>query len=454
MSIIRILSLKRQFERTSKMNSREVESIQQNNIQVMVNHAISKSAFYRQLYGDKKPDRLLENGLEPLPTIDKQTVMDNFDNVTTDPRLKRAELEQHLATAAVGKRYRGKFVAIHTSGTSGKIGIFTYDSLGWDTLKALVLARCTNFGIGPKRKRMAFVGLTDGHYAGVTFASSVPRILAAYTDASVNEPTTQIVSRLNRFRPDDLRSYASGLVLLASEQLAGRLDIHPTNIVSSAEPLDDKARHIIEEAFGVTPYNFYAASESIGIAQDCSEHQGLHVFNDQHVLELLNEKNEPVKPGHPGQVVLTNLYNRCQPLIRYRMNDIAIYSDEECDCGLPFPLLKSIIGRQEEVIWVENNHGGYETIHPMVFIEFFVPGLKRLQVLQEERNRLRLKLVTDGDKDAILTAVTRRMEEILSGKNLLGHVTFELEPVNLISPDRKTGKTKMVISAVGPPKET
>jgi len=263
-----------------------------------------------------------------------------------------------------------------------------------------------------------------------------------------------LVSRLNKFRPDDLRGYASGLMLLASEQLAGRLDIHPTNIVSSAEPLDDKARRVIEEAFGVTPYNFYAASESIGIVQDCSEHQGLHVFNDQHVLELLNEKNEPVKPGYPGQVVLNNLYNRCQPLIRYRMNDVAIYSDEECDCGLPFPLLKGIIGRQEEVIWVENNSGGYETIHSMVFIEFFVPGLRRLQVLQEERNRIRLKLVTDGDKEAILTAVTRRMEEILSGKNLLGQVTFDLEPVNLIAPDRKTGKTKTVISAVGPPKES
>jgi len=63
-------------------------------------------------------------------------------------------------------------------------------------------------------------------------------------------------------------------------------------------------------------------------------------------------------------------------------------------------------------------------------------------------------IVADGDKEAILTAVTRRMDEILSGKNLLGQVTYDLEPVNLIAPDRKTGKTKMVISAVGPPKDS
>ncbi len=163
MGILWILSLKRQFERTSKMSSREVESIQRNNVQAMVDYAVSKSSFYSRLYGGKRSDQLLENGFESLPTTDKQVVMDNFDNLTTDPALKRADLEQHLATAAVGQRYRGKFAVIHTSGTSGKIGIFTYDSLGWDTLKALILARCTDFGIGLERKRMAFIGLTDDH---------------------------------------------------------------------------------------------------------------------------------------------------------------------------------------------------------------------------------------------------------------------------------------------------
>jgi hypothetical protein len=88
----------------------------------------------------------------------------------------------------------------------------------------------------------------------------------------------------------------------------------------------------------------------------------------------------------------------------------------------------------------------------MIFIEFFVPGLRQLQVLQEERNRLRPRVVIDGHTETILKAVTRRMDEILSRKNLLGQVTFELGPVDLIAPNLKTGKTKMIISTVGPPK--
>ncbi len=252
MGTLRVLSLKRKFERISNISSREVESIQKNNIQAIVDHATTKSSFYHQLYGGRKSDQLLEKGFESLPTTDKQAIMDNFDDVTTDPALKKGYLEQHLGTAAIGQKYRRRFTVIHTSGTSGKIGMFAYDPLSWDTLKALVLARCTNFGVGLKRKRLAFIGLTDGYYAGVTFASSVLRLLAAYTGVSVTEPTTQTVSRLNKFRPDDLRGYASGLLLLASEQLAGRLNIHPTNIVSSAEPLDEKTRRIIEEAFSVT----------------------------------------------------------------------------------------------------------------------------------------------------------------------------------------------------------
>jgi len=82
------------------------------------------------------------------------------------------------------------------------------------------------------------------------------------------------------------------------------------------------------------------------------------VFNDLHVLEVVDEEDETLPPGKPGAVVLSNLYNRCQPLIRYRMRDVAVYSEEECGCGLPFPLLENVYGRQEETIWVENGVGG------------------------------------------------------------------------------------------------
>jgi phenylacetate-CoA ligase len=453
MGLLRIIKFKRQFSKISELKREDVEAIQRENIEKTLSHAIANSSFYKEYYGhDPRFERDSEEPLSSVPFVDKQKIMDHLDSVFTSPLLNRASIEQHLAASPVGKRYLNKFTTLHTSGSSGNIGVFTYDPASWDTLKALVLARCTSFGIGLRRKRLAFIGLTDGHYAGVTLASDVPRLMANYTDVSVNEPVSQMVGHLNGFQPDDLRGYPSGLVMLALEQQAGRLSIKPKKVVSSAEPLDEKTAGLLEEVFGVYPYNFYAASESIGMAQDCDLHCGLHVFNDLHVLEIVDENNLTLPPGKPGAVVLTNLYNRCQPLIRYRMQDVAVYSEEECDCGLPFPLLENVYGRQEETIWVENGVGGFEVLHPMVFIEFFVPGLQRLQVHQGRRNSICLRVVARGDPDEVRAAVTGRMNRILADKNLEDVVEVDVEVVDSILPDKKTGKTKTVVSQLGPPK--
>ncbi|MEJ2127078.1 MAG: hypothetical protein P8X84_06215, partial [Candidatus Bathyarchaeota archaeon] len=400
------------------MNKDEVETIQKENINKTVKHAIKKSPFYKEHYKDVPfSNQSTFEHFSSLPLVNKKTIMDNLDQVFTSSTLNRKILEKHLATTQPGKRYLNNTI-IHSSGSSGTVGIYAYDSQSWDTLKALVLARCTNFGISLKKKRLAFIGVKDGHYAGVTLASDVPRIMAHYTDVSVNEPISKTVEHLNKFQPDDLRGYPSGLSILVSEQQAGRLNITPRKIVSSAEPLDEKLTKLIEEVFGVSPYNFYAASESIGLAQDCHLHCGLHVFNDLHAVELLNDKGERVEPGKSGQIVLTNLYNRCQPLIRYQMHDIAVYSEEECDCGLPFPLLKNVYGRQEETIWIQKENGGFDVINPLVFVEFFVPGLRKLQVHYEKLNKIRLLVVAQGNSDKISEAVEKRINTILRGKNL------------------------------------
>lgn len=83
-----------------------------------------------------------------------------------------------------------------------------------------------------------------------------------------------------------------------------------------------------------------------------------------------NKKGLPVGPGKPGGVVITVLFNRCQPRILYQLHDVVAYSDGECDCDLLFPLLKAVKGRDEETIWVQMMIGSYEGPSP--------PGLRGL----------------------------------------------------------------------------
>jgi phenylacetate-CoA ligase len=452
LSLIRVLSMKRRFDAIAKKSREEVEAIQQENIKSMLSYAISHSPFYKKLYQGRGVNELLKDGFNSIPFTDKQMIMSNFNSVVTYPKLDLRCAEKWSSGSPLDKNRHKKFTFVHTSGTSGKVGIFTYDRESWDTLLALCVSRTSDFSIRISRTRMAFMGLTDGYYGGVTLASSAPRSMTRLALCSVNEPPEHVVERLNKFQPEDLRGYPSGLAVLAQEQLAGRLNIKPRHIVSTAEPLDGKTHHLVEEAFGLTPYNFYATTEILCLAHDCRLHQGLHVYDDQNVVELVDKQGQPVEPGKPGEVVVTSLYNRCQPLIRYQLHDVAVYSEEECECGLPFPVLKAVGGRDEETIWVELANGSYEVIHPLVFVAFFVPGLRGMQVHQLERNRIKLMVVATGNRKEVVAAVSTRMKEILAGKGLQDIVEFEVELVESIPPDSRTGKTKMVISEAGRPK--
>lgn len=452
MGIIQVLSKKRKFDAISKMSPAEVEAVQKENIRSMLSYTISHSAFYREFYQGRKSDDLLREGFCSIPLTDKQMIMDNFDSVVTDRDLNFKVAEQWSAGSPFNKHHHNKFTFVHTSGTSGKIGIFAYDRDSWDTLRALAVSRVTDFSIRIPRARMAFIGMVDGHFGGLALVSGAPRAMAALSLSSVNEPTDRIVARLNKFQPDDLVGYISGLVILAQEQLEGRLKIKPKKITSSAEPLDRKTSNLIEEAFGQIPYNFYAASEDLCIAQDCNQHQGLHLFNDQAVVEILDKRGNPLEPGKSGEVVITNLYNRCQPLIRYQLHDVAAYSEEECECGLPFPLLNVVEGRDDDrFLWFQMANGAYEFVDTSIFQEFFVPGLRGMQVHQTERNRLKLMIVAAGDVTLVAAAVSKGAKDALACKGLQDTVEFEIEVVDSIQPDKKTGKTNVIMSRVGRP---
>jgi len=82
------------------------------------------------------------------------------------------------------------------------------------------------------------------------------------------------------------------------------------------------------------------------IATECDYHAGLRVFEDQVQLEVVDDGHRPVAPGEPGRrLLVTNLFNRTQPLIRYELNDLVTVSPDPCPCGRPFPLLETVEGR-------------------------------------------------------------------------------------------------------------
>src|SRR5215217_8707001 len=141
--------------------------------------------------------------------------------------------------------------------------------------------------------------------------------------------------------------------LLAEAQLAGQLMIMPRFVFSASEVLTDSTRRLATTAWGRSPYNVYAATETSGIAAECSEHAGMHLFEDLVITEVVDADNRPVPPGEYGaKVLVTVLFSRTLPLIRYEMSDSLQLAPpgHGCPCGRPYALISGIQGRQQEAL--------------------------------------------------------------------------------------------------------
>jgi phenylacetate-CoA ligase len=218
---------------------------------------------------------------------------------------------------------------------------------------------------------MAVVSSTTPWHQSARVGASVgsPWVPTLRTDSG--DPLESIVERLNGFQPKVLVAYASMARLLAEEQLAGRLRISPGFDFGSSEVLHttgEAAR--VEAAWGRKPFEVYAATETAGIASECDRHQGMHLFEDLVITEVVDENNRPVPRGVYGEKVLvTVLFSRTMPLIRYEMNDSVRPASfpAHCPCGRPFALLDAIQGRAEDVLRFATTSGEQLSGQPIVF---------------------------------------------------------------------------------------
>jgi phenylacetate-coenzyme A ligase PaaK-like adenylate-forming protein len=116
---------------------------------------------------------------------------------------------------------------------------------------------------------------------------------------------------------------------------------------------------------------------------ECPWTTGLHVFEDLFVLEVVDRDNRPVPPGFAGEKVLvTNLFNRTLPLIRYELSDLVTVADGPCPCGRPYLRLASIRGRREDILSLSARNGGRISMHAVQLEDplLRIPDVRQFQV--------------------------------------------------------------------------
>lgn len=416
--------------------------LQQRELAALRQHAYQRSSFYRESHAG-----LYDSPLAELPVMTKQQLINNFDTVVTDPAIRLRDVIDHVAGMTGDALFLGRYRVVNTSGTTGLKGFFLYDPSEWAWVTASYV-RAFEWG-GSRislvhKQRMAMVSsLAPWHQSTrVGFTANSPFVDTLRIDA--RQPLALIIQNLNEFQPDSLVGYADMVRLLADEQDEGRLKISPRAIYCSSEPLTPQARSTIQSVWGIQPFNVYATTETAGIASECEFHRGLHLYEDLVIPEVLGEDYHPVAIGEYGsRLVVTVLFSRTVPLIRYELSDSVAISSDPCPCGRPFAMLKSVQGRQEDIVQLQDFHGDSVTIHPNLFhgvMEGF--PLKQWQIVQEP-GRLRVLIQAEANGQ-LASRLRTKMETAL---NAAGARVPEIE-IERVQEIQKTGigKRKLIVA--------
>lgn len=363
--------------------------------EALVAHARAHAPFYREWDG------------APLT---KATLMERFDELVTDPRLRRDALLHHLEGSE--DIYLGRYRVMATSGSSGRKGVFVYDRPEWITLLSQFFRYSAMAGITPRlprRRRVAVIVSPNGTHMSRRVARAVDVGVHRVLALSVTDPLPELVTRLNAFRPQSLNAFPTIAVQLAEEQRAGRLRIAPELISTSSELLTPEMADRIEATWGVVPFNFYATTEGLwGV--DCAEHAGIHLFEDLTRVENVDHDGQPVPDGEPGaRLLVTSLFRRVQPLLRLELPDAVTLTAEPCACGRPGRRMRTIDGRSDDVLTLAGVR-----VHPLQFgVVARDRDVVEFQVVQTGAREVRVRVVAHTDvRERVRAAVTDRLETL------------------------------------------
>lgn len=414
--------ISRELSRNLSWHVDALRHYQDRKLRFMVAHARRRSRFYRDLYVNLPPHYQITD----LPIINKQVILDRFDDVVVDRGLHWQALQRHLVGLVRDDYFQGRYRIVSSSGTTGRIGYFVFNRREWNTIQANRL-RTGSLG---RRKRSGGSGkialLLTGRLASVSVRSALTMGLSSagfkIFDFTVNRD--DLVRELNRFQPSQLVGYSSTLALLAEEQCAGRLKIRPCEVIAGAEILTDAMIQRMQNAWSLLPRQTYGMTESPSLGFPCPVHPlETHLCEDLTLIENVDSSDRAVPDGVLGdKILITNLYNKTQPLIRYEVSDRLLLASGPCECGVPFRRLRRCHGRTDDLLVLPGLRSGSVTVEPMVLEEAIkrVDHVRQFQVVHSEEG-LTVRLVGSCEEDAapvvagaIRASLTRMFENRLA----------------------------------------
>lgn len=370
----------------------------------LLEHSYQNVPYYTQLFDDYgfKPFKMNSfSDFKRLPFLTKDIIRDNTDN---------------LIAKGIDKN---RLLRLKTSGTTGQ-PLLVY--AGNKRRSAGMAARLRMFswwGADIWDKRVRLRGLPARFSSKerinifLTYLMNI-RILNAFDMTEKN--MERYANIIKKFRPKVLIGYLDAIYILARFIRKRKIKLDHASlkvIFSEADTLFDFQKKIIQDAFGCQVTTNYGAMEGGSIAMECPQ-RNMHILSDNVFLELVKGEKEALL-GEEGEVVVTNFYNYAMPIIRYKQDDVATFSDAGCSCGRTFPVMKSLKGRKIDFIVLP----GGRLIHGTAFIWILSEqrGVEFFKIVQKEIGKIIIIIErSEYFNDTTLDIIRKKINERCGGK--------------------------------------
>jgi phenylacetate-CoA ligase len=251
------------------------------------------------------------------------------------------------------------------------------------------LASIRNFSMSGNRHEAAQHGITQPCWSPLLD----PRMQTGPAHAmDIQQNPRRQLKWLIEVQPNYFLSTPSNVILLANllEERGERIpSLRAIQVI--AETLTEPAQQHIESVFGVPVKNLYSCMEAGYVASPCPDGHGLHIHAENVLVEVLNERDQPCRPGETGRVIMTALCNFLTPFIRYEILDLATVGPERCPCGRGLPLLTRIEGKMRPMLRLPD--GRYKASHALVHHLFHLHVYHQHQIVQRSADHLIVRLI-------------------------------------------------------------
>jgi phenylacetate-coenzyme A ligase PaaK-like adenylate-forming protein len=418
-----------EFRQRDGWNSGQFRAYQEEQLAQLFQTALHSSYYKKVLTdADYDPSQSAFMNLEKLPLLDKETLRTRSRELLTQTRSPKGTIifrSSGTTGTPTEIYYTPEFHALELAAPAVR-------NLGWAGID--YQARRVMFGVRKvcrfdqhKPPFWRFSPSENMAYASIYHLS--PELLPFYIDF------------LNSYHPAVIMGYPSALNTIARYALeTGKLPAPAVGVFTTSETVTSQIREAVEGAWQCKISDRYGAVENCIFASQC-EYGRMHISPEVGIVEILDKNGHPAPSGKMGEVVCTGLHNMLQPLIRYRIGDVARWAiDQNCPCGRQMPILEAIDGRYEDICITPD---GRELLR---FDTVFkgVDTIREAQVVQERSDSFAINIVPASGFNA------SDIEQIKANMcQHVGKVTIQVRTLPMI-PRTASGKFRAVISKLTP----